>query len=224
MDNWLFNIDPNAAQNPLLSLIHLFISNNYEFLWLNPFPKKGDIGTAANYQGITLIVVAAKIYNRMLLNRLRLHVDRKLRINQNGFKKDRSTASQILTLRRLIQVIKEHNLPLVLTFIDFKKAFDSIHSRKMMEILTAYGIPNQIVKAINALYKNTTAQMLSPEWDTDSFEILAGVLQGDTLVPYLFIITLDYAMRLATQDEQSVGFALAKARSRRHHDVRVRSP
>ena len=58
---------------------------------------------------------------------------------------------------------------------------------KMMEILTAYGIPNQIVKAINALYKNTTAQMLSPEWDTDSFEILAGVLQGDTLVPYLFI-------------------------------------
>ena len=84
-----------------------------------------------------------------------------------------------------------------------------------MEILIAYGVPEKTVKAINALYENTTAQVLSPDGDTDFFEILAGVLQGDTLAPYLFIIALDYALRIARED-QSVGFTLSKARSRRH--------
>ena len=46
------------------------------------------------------------------------------------------------------------------------------------------------------------------------------MLQGDTLALCLFIITVDYAMWLATQDEQSVGFTFAKARSK-HHPARV---
>ena len=31
--------------------------------------------------------------------------------------------------------------------------------------------------------------------DTDYFDIVAGVLKGDTLAPYLFIICLDYVLR-----------------------------
>ena len=63
-----------------------------------------------------------------------------------------------------------------------------------MEILLAYGIPAKIVLAINVLYTNTEVQVLSPDGDTEFFEILAGDLQGDTLAPFLFIISLDYAM------------------------------
>ena len=52
----------------------------------------------------------------------------------------RTTVAQILALRRIIEEVKKNNLPAVLTFIDFKKAFDSIHRIKMMKILKAYGI------------------------------------------------------------------------------------
>ena len=34
----------------------------------------------------------------------------------------------------------------------------------------------------------------SLDGDTDFFDIIAGVLQGDTLAPYLFIICLDYVL------------------------------
>ena len=47
------------------------------------------------------------------------------------------------------------------------------------------------------LYKNTKAKICSPEGDRDYFDILAGVLQGDTLAPYLFIICLDYVLRMS---------------------------
>ena len=157
----------------------------------------------------------------MLLNRLRPHLDPKLRINQNGFRQKRSTVAQILTLRRLIEGIKAKKLPAILTFVDFRKAFDSIHRGKLMEILAAYGVPEAIVSVINILYTNTEAQVLSPDGDTDFFKILAGVLQGDTLAPFLFIIALDYAMRIATKDEKSVGFTLTEASSKRYPAITI---
>ena len=63
-----------------------------------------------------------------------------------------------------------------------------------MEILKAYGIPTKIVDAISILYKDTEAQVITPDGDTEFFEILAGVLQGDTLAPFLFIIVLHYPL------------------------------
>ena len=48
-----------------------------------PFPKKGDLGLAKNYRGITLTSIAAKIYNALLRNRIELKIDNILRKNQN---------------------------------------------------------------------------------------------------------------------------------------------
>ncbi len=61
-----------------------------------------------------------------------------LRPNQNGFCTERTTTSQILALRRIIEGIKEYNLKAVLTFINFKKAFDMVHRGMMLKILKAY--------------------------------------------------------------------------------------
>ena len=35
------------------------------------------------------------------------------------------------------------------------------------------------------------------------FDIISGVLQGDTLAPFFFIIVLDYAMRQATYGREN---------------------
>ena len=45
------------------------------------------------------------------------------------------------------------------------------------------------------LYRNTKVKVRSPDGDTEYFDIVAGILQGDTLAPYLFIICLDYVLR-----------------------------
>ena len=67
------------------------------------------------------------------------------------------------------------------------------------------------------MYSDTKAVVLSPDGETDSFEIHAGVLQGDTLAPYLFIIVLDYVMRVALGNEEAnLGFTISQRRSRRH--------
>ena len=70
-----------------------------------------------------------------------------------------------------------------LIYVDFIKAFDSIHRGKMEQILLAYGIPKETVAAITILYRNTKVKVRSPDGDTEYFDIVAGVLQGDTLAP-----------------------------------------
>ena len=124
-----------------------------------PFPKKGDLGLAKNYRGITLTSIAAKINNALLRNRREPKIDNILRKNQNGFRRNRSTTSQILTIRRILEGVWAKNLQATLIFVDFTKAFDSIHRGKMEQILLAYGIPKETVAAITILYRNTKVKV-----------------------------------------------------------------
>ena len=71
-----------------------------------PFPKKGDIGLAKNYRGITLTSIATKIYNGLIRNRIEPKIDNILRKNHNGFRRNRSTPSQLLTVRRILEGVR----------------------------------------------------------------------------------------------------------------------
>ena len=86
------------------------------------------------------------------------------------------------------------NLESIIIIIDFKKAYDTLLRGKMLSILKAYGIPEELVEAIAIMFSN-----------------LAGVLGGDTLSPYIFIIVIGYIMRKALMGrEDKLGFQLRK--------------
>ena len=63
---------------------------------------------------------------------------------------------------------------------------------------------------------NTKSKVRSPDGNTYYFDIVAGVLQGDTLDPYLFIICLDYVLRTSIDKIKENGFDLIKKRSIRY--------
>ena len=95
-----------------------------------PIPKKSNLRFfffAENYQGIKLTSIAAKIYNVLQRNSIEPKIDNILRKNQNGFQRNRSTTSQILTIRRILVGVHAKNLLATRLFVDFTKAVDSIH-------------------------------------------------------------------------------------------------
>ena len=181
-----------------------------------PFPKKGDLGLAKNYRSITLTSIAAKISYALERNRIEPKIEKILRKNQNGFWRNRSTTSQILTICRIHEGVRERNREATILFVDFAKAFDSIHRGKMKQIQLAYCLPKETVAAIMMLYRNTKVKVRSPDGDTDYFDIVTGVLQGDTLAPYLFIVSLDYVLRTSIDKMKENGFKLTKERCRRY--------
>ena len=178
-----------------------------------PFPKKGDLGLANNYRGITLTSIAAKIYNALLCNRIEPKIDNILRKNQNGFRRNRSMTSQISTICRILEACGRKRLLAAILFVDFTKAFDSIHLGKREQILLTYGLQKE---TIMILYRNTKVKVRSPDGYTDYFDIVAGVLQGDTLAPYVFIICPDHVLRKSIDKIKENGVELTKKRSRRY--------
>ena len=151
--------------------------------YIFPFPEKGDLRLAKNYRGITLTSIAAKIFNALLRNGIEPKIDNILRKKQNGFRRKWFTTSKILIIRRILEGVRAKNLQVTIPFVNFTKTFDSIHRGKMEQILLTYGIPKETVAAITILYRNGKVKVRSPDGDTDLFDIVAGILHGDTRAP-----------------------------------------
>ena len=162
----------------MIDAIHTFYSEVYTNMsppkqWVSnfiiPLPKKGDLSLMTNYRGITLMSIAAKVYNKILLNRIRPHLDPLLRKNQAGFCPGRSCTQQIHILRRIMEGFRENQLPLIVTFVDFKKAFDSINRSVVFSVLRHYGIPETLVNAIQVLYTNSSSSVMVDEVSPNHF-------------------------------------------------------
>ena len=121
-----------------------------------------------------------------------------------------------MTIRKILEGVRAKNLQATILFVNFTKAFDSIHRGKMEQILLVYGLPKKTVTAIMILYRNTKVKVHSPDGDIDFFDIVAGVLQGDTLAPYLFILCVEYVLRTSIDKIKENSFELTKKRSRRY--------
>ena len=180
-------------------------------------PEEWYLEIAKNCRGITLTSIAAKIYNALLCNCIEPKIEKIFRKNQNGFQRNRSTTSQILTIRQIPDGVRAKNLDATIQFVIFSKAFDSIHRGKIEQILLACDLPKETIAAKMILFKNTKVKIRSLGGDTDYFDIVAGVLQGDTLALYLFIIYLDYVLRTSIDIIKDNSFKLAKERSRRYN-------
>ena len=85
----------------------------------------------------------------------------------------------------------------------------------LFAILRHYGIPQVIVNVIYAFYMNSKYTVSVGNKLSDEFNISSGVLQGDVLAPYLFIIVIDYVM---TRSQNNYGFIYKQRKSRRHCD------
>ena len=132
-------------------------------------PKKGSLKDCNNWRGITLLSTPSKVFSRVLLNRLQDAVDCTLRDEQAGFRRRRSCTEQIFTLRNIIEQSLEHQQDLIINFIDFRKAFDSVHRPFLWKILTYYGIPDRFINVFKALHDNSSCCVKTASGYTEFF-------------------------------------------------------
>ena len=160
-------------------------------------PKKGALKNCNNWRGIILLSVPSKILAKLIIRRISEAVDQRLRQEQAGLRKGRGCTDQIFTLHNIIEQCTEWQRQLYINYVNFEKAFDSIHRECLWRILRAYGIPQQIVLVIKSFYNNFKGRVGNSE---SSFDVKTCVRQGCPMSALLFNLTIDWVMRQTTSD------------------------
>ena len=103
--------------------------------------KKGALSDRDNWHGITLLSVLSRILAKIIIKWILDALDTGLRKKQVGFRREWRCTDQIFTLRNIIEQCTQSQRQLYINFVDFAKAFDSIHRDSLWHILRAYWIP-----------------------------------------------------------------------------------
>ena len=126
----------------LLTLFNsIFLQLSYPAQWMYSklvvIFKSGDRMSCENYRGISIMDTLAKVYDKLLLNRLSLWaiIDK----CQAGAQKGRGCIEQIMTLRLLIDLAKHKKKKMYILFIDFSKAYDRVPRHKLIEYMNSLG-------------------------------------------------------------------------------------
>ena len=194
---------------------------------LIPLPKKGDLSDPSNWRGIALMQASAKLFNLLLLLRIRGVVDKFLLSAQNGFRPQRSTVHHIVAVKLLLGDAALRRMPLHGCFVDFRKAFDSVTWHSVEAALLFWHVPLTLRQSIMSIYRGHHVQVRCGSVCGQQIAVEKGVLQGDTLAPFLFVLIVDQILRRLPAHEGIDVSILAASRgtaSRPHTSARTYIP
>ena len=128
---------------------------------------------------------------------------------QGGFRKGSGTRDQIDNIRWITEKVREFQKNIYFFFINYAKAFDSVHHNQLWKILKEVGITDHLTRLLRNLYGGQEAIVRIGPGTTDWFQIGKGACQGCILTPCLFNLYVEYIMRNARLEEAQAGIKIA---------------
>ena len=159
----MLNADPKLIFDKLYKLFNIIWANEVlSAEWLKglivKLLKKGNKTGCTNWRGATLWSVPSKIFCKIICMRLSDVINDIIRKEQTGFRTGEGCIDHIFTQRKIIEQSIEWNSREHIKFIDFEKAFDSIHRENLWKIHKAYGCQ-----------KNSSVKVYTPTFHTVSY-------------------------------------------------------
>ena len=165
------------------------IPDEWKLSSLIPLYKgKGNALECGNYRGIKLLEHPLKLFEHVLLERLKLVVGFDKR--QYGFVPGRGTTDAIFVLRRISEEYRKKERQLYAVFVDLEKAYDRVPRRVVEWALRVEGVPEYLVMAVMATYSEARTAVVVDGELGEPFEVGVGVHQGSVLSPLLFVTVM----------------------------------
>ena len=118
---------------------------------------------------------------------------------QHGFRKRRSTATQLIaTIQGITSKLRSGKDQVDVILLDFAKAFDKVPHQRLLYKLSFYGIRGDTLKWIEAFLGHRKQQVLLDGCRSHQADVISGVPQGTVLGPLLFLANLSRPRILAS--------------------------
>ena len=161
-----------------------------------------------NWRPISLLNVQYKILSNCIANRIKPLLEENIHNDQKGFLPGRYIGENIRIIYDIISYTDYKNIPGILLFIDFEKAFDCVSHDFLWNVLQFFNYGDTIIKWVKLLYADSTSSVLINGCLTSRFDIKRGCRQGDPLSPYLFLLCAEILGMLVRKSQKIKGIVI----------------
>ena len=165
--------------------------------------KKGDRTLLKNYRPISLTNYDYKIICFVLANRLQKVLHSIIGENQSGYIKGRYIGENARLIQDYFEHCENFQIPGILLFLDFEKAFDSLEWDFMIKVLEKFNFGEGFIGWVKILYNKPLVSIKNNGWFSEDIQLKRGVRQGCPLSALLFVITVEI-MAISIRNNNSI--------------------
>ena len=169
------------------------IPESWKIASIQMIPKKNVSSNPTDYRPISLTSCLGKLCEKIIGNRMRsfLEENKKLSKRQSGFRKKRGTWDNLVYLAQKIAENINRGQKLLCIFFDIEKAFDNVWHKGLIWKLMNMKVPTYLVNWIESFLFGRSFYVKLNESQSITYEIEAGVPQGASISPILFMIFIN---------------------------------
>eukprot|EP00392_Amoebophrya_sp_AT5.2_P019073 g19784.t1 len=174
--------------------------------------KAGPKAQPGNWRPVALLTVGEKLLGLVILNRIKQAAYKEVDKRQKGSVKGLSCRHAVFRLLRDMERVEREGEEAIYTFVDFRKAYDSVDWSRMPQILLKLGMPPHIVKVVQATNAGARFRLkLGGDKLSGPIKQKSGIRQGSSLSPLEFVLLLGFAMGCFAETMEKRGWKEEKS-------------